>query len=226
MKFSLLLLLLSSLALGQTPEKMITFDRANTEHCKVGVAGGKPLLESTYEGTTVAIGMPMNRGNGEFAVFVVVSRVDPGAIKVNPKDFYGLFSDPSHSRFTFVDKAAELQWQAGPQPPSSGNPNGNAQANVEALAASIAGPPPGGGGPPSGGPGNSGPPGSPPSASKGGASGPAPPALYFHGGKVQQGGKIFGWVTFRPAKGAKLDVHPTDMLSEIDIPVNGVVYRF
>ena len=62
-------------------------------------------------------------------MFVVVSRVDPGAIKVNPKDFYGLFSDPSHSRFTFVDKAAELEWQGGPQPPSSGNPNGNAQAS-------------------------------------------------------------------------------------------------
>ena len=152
MKVSLLLLIISSAALAQGPEKMITFNRANTEHCKVGFAGGKPLLESTYEGTTVAIGMPMNRGNGEFAVFVVVSRVDPGTIKVNPKDFYGLFSDPSHSRFTFVDKAAELQWQGGPQPPSSGNPNGNAQATVEALAASIAGPPLGGGGQPPGGP--------------------------------------------------------------------------
>ena len=226
MKVSLLLLIISSAALAQGPEKMITFNRANTEHCKVGFAGGKPLLESTYEGTTVAIGMPMNRGNGEFAVFVVVARVDPGTIKVNPKDFYGLFSDPSHSRFTFVDKAAELQWQGGPQPPSSGIPNGNAQATVEALAASIAGPPLGGGGQPPGGPEDSGPPGAPPSASKNGASGSASPALYLHSGKVQQGGKIFGWVTFRPAKGAKLEVHATDMLSEINIPVNGVVYRF
>jgi hypothetical protein len=30
----------------------------------------------------------------------------------------------------------------------------------------------------------------------------------------------------RQPKGANLDVHPADMLDEIDIPINGVLFRF
>ena len=48
------------MAFGQSPGKIITFNRADTEHCKVISAGGKPLLQSTYEGTTVAIALPLN----------------------------------------------------------------------------------------------------------------------------------------------------------------------
>jgi len=75
------------MAFGQSPGKIITFNRADTEHCKVIGAGGKPLLQSTYEGTTVAIALPINRGNGDFSIFVAVSRAGSGTIQVDPKDF-------------------------------------------------------------------------------------------------------------------------------------------
>lgn len=213
MKSSLLLLLLPSFALGQTSEKIITFDRANTKHCKVAVVGGKPLLESTFEGTTVAIGMPVNRGDGEFAIFVVVSRIDPGAIQVTPKGFYGLFSDSSHTRFAFADEAAELP-TVGPQSSYLENLSGNGQAGAHALAVSIVSPPL-----------RVGRSGVPPMLNSS-APGRPTPAVYLRHGKVKQGATIFGWIIFRQPKTAKTQIHPTDMLDEIDIPVNGMRYRF
>jgi hypothetical protein len=214
MKPTLLAVLLSSLALGQTSEHMITFDRANTEHCKVELVGGKPLLESNYEGTTVAIGSPINRGNGEFAIFVVISRDGPGTIQINPNDFYGVFSDPSHTRFTFSDEAAHLPTMGGSQPPYLENVSGNGQTGAQALARTIADPPRGMRRP--GGP--TGPNGPPPIS-------PTPP-VYFRRGKIKQGGKIFGWIALRLPKGSEAELHPADMLDEINIPVNGTVYRF
>ena len=40
----------------------VTFNRDDTAHCRVITATGKPLLESTYEGLSVAIGLPVSRG--------------------------------------------------------------------------------------------------------------------------------------------------------------------
>jgi hypothetical protein len=37
---------------------------------------------------------------------------------------------------------------------------------------------------------------------------------------------VVGWVTLRPAKGTQLEVRQSDMLDEVDIPVDGVVFRF
>jgi hypothetical protein len=204
-------LLLSAAVLAQTPAKMITFNQADTQHCKVVQAGGKPLLEATYEGTSVAIAMPVNRGNGEFLIFVAVSHAAPGAIEVNPKDFYGLFSDPAHTRFAFYDKAAETNGPAGDLSLSA------EQSHIDPGSlrpgAQLGGPPPGGGsmGPE--------PPGGPP-------SGASAPSAYLRKAKIKQGEKTAGWVALRQPKGSKLEVHSTDMLDEVDIPVNGIVFRF
>ena len=52
------------------------------------------------------------------------------------------------------------------------------------------------------------------------------PSTYLRKSKVKQGNMAVGWVTLRQTKDANLEVHPNDMLDEIDIPVNGVVFRF
>src|SRR3974390_2609743 len=97
MKLLISCLLLSAAALAQNPvdAKVITFSRADAEHCRVITVAGKPLLESSYGGTSVAIGMPENKGNGEFSVYVSVYQIGIGAAHVNPKDFSALFPDPA-----------------------------------------------------------------------------------------------------------------------------------
>jgi hypothetical protein len=207
-------LFLSAAALAQQPNggKTITFNRADTEHCRVVVASGKPLLESTFNGISVAVGLPVNRGNGNFAVFVAVGRVDGDPVQVNPKDFYALYSDPDHTRFEFYDQSAEMK----------GSDNGMSATSAQVDPGSLrpgavhGGPPPGGGSIGSD---------SPPD-SKGAASGPSMPAAYFHGGKIKQGDKIVGWVVLQQPKGSKLTISPTDMLAEINIVVEGTAFRF
>jgi hypothetical protein len=207
----------SATAFGQAPGKIITFNQADTAHCKVVSASGKPLLQSTYEGVTVAIALPLNRGNGDFSVFVAISRADSGAVQVDPNDFYGHFSDKDHTLFTFFDKAAEVDSQARAQGANSGMSATNAGIDPSSIrpgAIGAGGPPPGGGPPESG---NNVP---PPAGSPGG------PGAYLRKGKVKQGSTIAGWITLRQPKGSKLEVHPADMLDEVDIPVNGIVFRF
>ena len=74
----------AGLAFAQAPDKIVTFNRADTEHCKVIVASGTPLLQSTYDGTSVAIAMPIKRANGDFSVFVSISYAQHGTIQVDP----------------------------------------------------------------------------------------------------------------------------------------------
>jgi hypothetical protein len=230
MKILLASLLFSIAALGQkaTNDRVITFDRADAEHCKVVVIGGKPLLESTYDGTSVAIAMPTKTGNGEFLIFVAISQAGAGAAQVNPKGFYGLYSDKNHSRFTFYDKAAGMDGQPRGPAGDPGLSAANAQVDPGSLRPGQAG-----GGPPSW----AGPPGAG-SAGEGGPSGAASttpgaaqigapiPVGYLRRSKIKQGAKIVGWVALRPAKGTKPDVQSADMLDEVDIPVNGIVFRF
>jgi hypothetical protein len=209
-------LISASLAYGQAPGKMITFNKADTEHCKVVAVKGMPLLQSTYDGITVAIAMPMNRGNGDFSIFVAVSQTGAPPFQVNPKDFYALFSDQAHTRFEFHDTSdADV---AGHSPgPNGGMSAESAQVDPGSLrpgAMGLGGPPPGGGGPPDSG-GGPPPPGSPNMT----------PAI-FHKGKVKPGPGLAGWITLRKPSGAKLEVRPTDMLDEVDIPVMGILFRF
>ncbi len=211
MKLLVVFSLLAGVALGQAPGKMVTFNQSDTEHCKIVAAHGKPLLRSTYEGTSVAIGMPLNRNNGDFSVFISISRSGDGAIEVNPKDFYGVFSDKDQTRFRFFDSAAAIEMahqQGAPIPFSSAN------VNLEAPPTKLA---------PVGGKGSLG-------DNDVGYAPPSPqassPDIYLRKGTVKPGSTIAGWVTLRRPSASKLEVHPTDMLGEIDIPINGVMFRF
>lgn len=213
MRFFTAFLILAGVARGQSTDKIITFSRTDTEHCRVIVVSGKPLLQSTYDGTTVAVAMPLNRGDGDFSVFVSVSRAGSGTIHVNPKDFYGLYSDKDHTRFQFFDKAAEAISEVHAQGEGSAMSANNAQINPASMrpgAVEGRGPPPGNGAA------NDGPP----------LGGHNTADTYFRKGKVKPGSGIAGWITLRQPSGGKLEVHPTDMLDEVDIPVNGVLFRF
>jgi hypothetical protein len=205
--------LFAGVALGQAPGKVVTFNQADAEHCKIIVAHGKPLLLSTYEGTSVAIGMPLNRKNGDFSVFISVSRSGEGAIEVNPKDFYGVFSDKNQTRFRFFDSAAAIEMA---HPEVAAVPFSSANVQMEAPPTKLA--PVGGKG--SLGDGDVG--NAPPSSLEASNS----PDIYLRKGRVKPGSTIAGWVTLRQPGAARLEVHPTDMLGEVDVPVNGVLFRF
>ncbi len=217
MKILTAFLISAGLAYGQAPGKIITFNKADTEHCKVVAVRGMPLLQSTYDGITVAIAMPMNRGNGDFLIFVAVSQTGAHPFQVNPKDFYGLFSDQNHTRFAFHDMAAETDGVGHPPGANGGMSAANAQVDPGSIRPGAMGP----GGPPPGG-----------GAPDGGMSGAAPTgspnmsAAYFRKGKVKPGSGIAGWITLRKPSGGKLEVRPTEMLDEVDILVNGVLFRF
>lgn len=217
MKTLTVFLVSAGLAYGQAPGKSIIFNKADMQHCRVITVSGRPLLQSAYDGITVAIAIPMNRGDGDFSIFVAVSQTGTQTIRVNPKDFYGLYSDQNHTRFAFYDKAAELA-----EPDHTQGANGGMSAAVAQIdpgsirpgAMGLGGPPPGG---------------SPPDA---GMHGPAPTGgpnmstAYLRKGKVKPGSGLAGWITLRKPSGGTLEVGPTDMLDEVDIPVNGILFRF
>jgi hypothetical protein len=225
MKLVIPFVLISASALAQNlPDaRVITFSRADTEHCQVIMAAGKPLLESSNGGISVAIGMPENKGNGEFSVYVSIYQLGSGAAHVVPKDFSAVYSDPAHTRFPFFDKAKEVESQGYVQGPAPGM---SATTN-EIDRSMIRGGPPG--------PGAAG--RSPSETLKGdnlpgkpdAAPAPEMPAsvpVFLQKATVKQGSRAAGLVYFRKPNGSKLEVSPTAMLDEIDIPVNGITFRF
>ena len=240
MKSLVLLLLVSSAALAQSTDtpKIVTFNPADKDHCKVVVTSGKPLLQTTYNGTTVAITAPQNWGNGEFSVFVMVTQAGPGEAEINPKEVSALYPDPGHTRFQWFDKAHDLDTLASMRAAGVGQPGG----------ASAGGP---------GGPGDSTsampPPNHPEARAEmdphvgtrteeesrqlqlrsgaGSASSlpqldPAHPPVFLRRATVKQGSKVAGYVFIRKPKGSKAEVTPNANLDEVDIPIKGITYRF
>lgn len=51
-------------------------------------------------------------------------------------------------------------------------------------------------------------------------------AAFLKQGTLQPGTTAGGLVFFKKPKGAKLKIQPQDVLYQIDIPVNGTVFRF
>ncbi len=226
--------------MGQAPgkAKVIAFDRADAEHCSVATIEGRPMLQTVYAGTSVAVGLPASTANGDFRVFVVVRQTGPGKAQVNPGEFSALYSDPAHTRFLTYDKAAEVARRAtgtetqqdgvmaassqqdpgmqgtvptpGPmddkdrqarlQRMTNEDPDAPAREQEEALE------------------------------DKQGNSSPGttvtPDELYLRRVTLRRGNFAEGFVYFRRPKGSKLNVGSRDLLFEIDIPVNGVVFRF
>jgi hypothetical protein len=241
-------LLLSAAALAQSPSaaKIVTFNPADKEHCKVVAFNGKPMLETTYNGTTVAITMPQNWGNGEFSVFIAVAQTGNGSVEVNPKEVTALYPDPEHTRFRWFDKARDLDTEASRRTAGLGQPGGAPSAG------SV--------GPPGGSPGaladssiamgqsnhpeqmhDTNPQASTKATEEarqlqlrtaaGNTSSltqldPEHPPTFLRPASVKQGSSAIGYVFLRKPKGSKVEVTPSGILDEIDIPLNGVVFRF
>lgn len=246
MKFLGLLLTVPLVASAQTSPTVITFNRADTEHCRVLVANGKPLLSSTYNGTTVAISLPDNWMNGEYSLFVMVSQKGDGSVEVNPKEIYSLFSDAAHTRFSWFDKKHDLDTLAsmrsqgmGQQPGAGGpsGPGGFGGANGDSSGAA----------PPMthpevmsiGGPGetnqttkseaearNMGMRNPAANAPHGPQLDPAHPPVFLKHTTVKKGSQASGYVFVRKPKGFAQEITASSQLGEIDIPVNGMVFRF
>ena len=232
MKVLILSFLFGASVFAQNPSdaRVITFNRTDTTHCRVITIDGKPLLETSFDGTSIAVAMPENKGDGEFSVFVSIYREGPGSVHVNPKDFSALYSDPAQTRFPFYDKAAEIESRN----PAKGPDSGMSATTNEIDRSLIRGGPPGPGAaglsPSDTLKGDNPPPGNPAAASGSApvpeAPAPAPTPVFLKRATVKQGSKIAGVVFFRKPKGAKVQINPTDMLGEIDIPVNGITFRF
>lgn len=230
-------LLLSTALLAQTPDnaKIITYNRADTVHCKVIVVNGKPLLETTDNGTSVAVGFLQNWGNGEFSVLVSITQVGPGAAEVNPKGISALYSDAAHTRLTWFDKGRDLDTQASIRASGLSQPGGGPPESGPVSDSSAAMPAP-----------------THPEAMRDmttnpgtrseeearqiqlrqTADGPHPqqldpahPPVFLRHTILKQGSRTYGHVFLRKPKG-KLAAAPTGILDEIDIPLNGVIFRF
>ncbi len=248
MKLLALPLLLSA-ALAQSPDgqRIVTFNRADVEHCKVITVSDQPMLATTYEGTTVAITMPQNWNNGEFSVFITVAQVGPGEADVNPKAISALYPDAAHTRFHWFDKAHDLDTlasmqaagygQTGGAPPEGLGRQGGPAGSGSMTESNSASPPPTH--PEAMGPID------PHAGTKseeesrllqlrnqvGKASAlpqidPAHPPVFLRITTVKQGSRASGYVFLRKPKGSKVEVPASTMLEEIDIPINGVIFRF
>jgi hypothetical protein len=104
------LLILSSIGLAQEPSKVkiITFSQTDKEHCKVVLIEGKPMLQTTYNGTSVAVAQPEKNSHG-FSVFVRVTQEGKGKVEVVPEKVTAIYSDPDHTRFQFFDMTREWE---------------------------------------------------------------------------------------------------------------------
>ena len=240
MRGPVFLLLTSVSVTGQVPDKVkvMDFNRADGEHCSVVTIEGKPMLQTVYGGTSVAVGLPVSTGDGEFRVFIVVRQTGPGNAQVKPNEFSALYSDPAHTRFSSYDKAAEVDQRIMRQkeqeagilgassqgdrgmegvPPTPGpvddmdrQARSRRMAN-ENLSVSLR---------------------EQEEAREEKQSKPLPGTtvaadqLYLRRSTLRQGSFAEGFVYFRKPKGSKLNVGSAGLLIEIDVPMNGVVFRF
>jgi hypothetical protein len=245
MKLLLFTLALSIPAVGQLADnpRVIVFNRADTAHCKAVTIDGRQFLQTEDGGTSVAIDLPTETPDGDFQVFVSIRQSGQGNVEVEPKEFVALYSDPAHSRFPYYDKSSIVAIREGrPRdastnsgiagagqrvapgdtpgtPPAPGSLNSNAwtarsrtdtgiDPNAEArrqeeVRQNKSAPAPGG---------------SAPSSAK--------PSGFLSRTTLLQGTSVQGSVFFKRPKGLNKKSGTPGVLYEVDIPVNGVVYRF
>jgi hypothetical protein len=104
------LLILSCIGHAQEPPKgkIIPFSQTDKEHCQVVMNEGKPMLQTTYNGTSVAVALPEKNSHG-FSVFVRVTQEGKGKVEVVPEKVTAIYSDPDHTRFEFFDMTREWE---------------------------------------------------------------------------------------------------------------------
>ena len=235
MKISLLLFLVSISATSQSPENVIACDPADAEHCKTTIIEGKPMRELAYEGTSVAVGRAVATAEGDYRVFVQVRQVGPGKAEVKPKNFSAVYSDSARTRFAFYDKAAEINQrireanqaqQTGgdaldiPKRSGGSSPAQTTGTSKAAKLGRLRKPDPNEIA------------GRQDEATGSGRSTPqagttvTPEMLYLTRSTLRQGDFTMGFVYFKKPRRSKVHVGLSDPLRQIDIPVNGVVFRF
>ena len=230
MKPVFVILLTSVCAAGQAAEKpnIIDFDPADREHCKLVTIEGRPLRQISADGTSVAVGTPALTSDGEFRVFVAIRQTGEGKARVKPGDFFALYSDSAHTRFSFRDIGAEIdarrmrearEESSGPSLSSQGDSRTQSldaggrdrmpttrrrsRATLNGPARDRAD-----------------------ANAKFPGSVPMSQELYLRGGTLQPGGYVSGLVYFKKPRRSKIEPGSTSSLSEIDIPVNGLIFRF
>lgn len=236
MKTAFLLFLVSISATSQTPENVIACDPADAEHCKTTIIEGKPMRELAYEGTSVAVGKSVATAEGDYRVFVQVRQVGPGKAEVKPKNFSAVDSDSTHTRFTFYDKAAEIN-QRIREANQAQQTNGGDESDTRKLSSGAHTPQTAGtskaaklGRVRKPDPNEVA--GRQDEATGSGRSAPqagttvTPEMLYLSRSTLRQGDFTMGFVYFRKPRRSKVHVGLSDALRQIDIPVNGVVFRF
>ena len=207
--------------------RVIDFDPADREHCSQVIVEGRPMRQTSAFGTSVAVGSPAGTSDGEFRVFVLIRQIGEGKARVKPGEFSALYSDPAHTRFSFHDIAAEIDARRMREAReeflalnSQGDPRAqslDAGGSRDRVATGRR-------------------------RSRGNLNGPtldkadmnekkpgsvaAPGELYLREGALQPGTYASGIVYFRKPRRSTVKPGPTDSLFEIDIPVNGVVFRF
>jgi hypothetical protein len=238
MKALVPLLLLSSITLAQEPSKtsVITFSRTDTEHCRVILVEGKPMLQSTYGGTVVAVTLPERNSHG-FSVFVRISRQAKGKIEVVPERFTAIYSDPDHTRFEFVDMHREWEKSQKSERTATSVPNFNGIASASSQNDNHV-------------------PASPPVetaratmpdgsvwvnrvtpqdgasrwSEEGGkpVSSPTnhPRSPFLTRMVLHEGNQVEGIVVVGSNSTSKVELPPALMLAEIDLPIGDVVFRF
>lgn len=236
MKTAYLLFLASISTAAQVPGNVITCDPAAAAHCKTAVIDGRPVRELVHGGTIVAVGQPLATEEGYYRVFVRVTQVGPGAIKIRPNHFSGIYSDSAHTRFVFYDKAAEInqrireanrEQQAdrgdelnSPRRPGSSSPAQGIGASKAAKLGRLRKPDPN---EVAGRQDES--TGSLHDAPQTGTT-VTPEQLYLTETTLRQGDSAEGFVYLKKPRRSKIHVGTSDPLREIDIPLQGVVFRF
>lgn len=228
-----LLFLVSLPAGAKAPQNVINCDPADAEHCRATIVQGRPMRELVHAGTSVAVSKPVATAEGDFRVFVQVRQAGPGKIEVKPKGFSALYSDPAQTRFAFYDMAAEISQRireanreeqtgggdefdtqrrhagTGESGPSrtvkhghmrKPNPNEATSRQDQAEESRRRSPQAG--------------------------TTVTPEQLYLIRSTLHRGDFAEGFVYFKKPRRFKVHVGPGDKLHEIDIPVNGVVFRF
>lgn len=236
LKTACLFLLVSLSAAAKTPAIVIACDPTDAEHCKSKVIEGRPMRELVHEGTSVAVSKPLATAEGDIRVFVQVRQVGPGKAEIKPKDFSVLYSNSEHTRFAFYDMPAEInqrireanQAQQGGgdefnSPPRRPGGSGPAQSTGTSKAAKLGRmrrPDP-----------------NEVAGRQDQATDPdrnsaqagtivTPEELYLIRSTLRRGQFAQGFVYFKKPRRSKVHLGPADPLHQIDIPVNGVVFRF
>ena len=243
------LLILCSIGLAQEASKVkiITFSQTDTEHCKVVLIDGKPMLQTTYGGTTVAVALPEKNSHG-FSVFVQVSRDGKGKVEVQPEKVTAVYSDPDHTRFQFFDMTRE--WEKSQKDELKSEKDElklqNSRSSSSAITSASSqdnSQQPGGLAPntsratmPDGTTWSSSPSlkvndGSSRWSSEGGVSRLPPTSStnttpFLRPTVLHQWYEVDGIVCLQKPKASHVEVSPAGTLSEIDIPIGDVTFRF